>query len=303
MENRFYFDDTILDRAANMRDLTQIFTKKNRYESAIIPVWKNRSLINIKATPQGVFLKGKSAERCIEKAHQLVFLGLSDNKMFIGADISNVAELTDSMTPNNTVFEDLRNFAASINSKEAGFLAYAKAMAYWNNTHLFCGTCGASTESKKLGHERHCSNTKCAKVHFPRTDPAVIMLVIHPDQKRCLLGRNRRFKGIRFSTIAGFVEPGESLEHAVAREVFEETSIRTKSVEYLASQPWPFPASVMIGFKAQATSTEIVCSDKELIEARWFSRKEIIKLGGKNDGLPPLGYSISRWLIEKWVSQ
>ena len=129
------------------------------------------------------------------------------------------------------------------------------------------------------------------------------MLVTHPKEDKCLLGHNKKFQGLRFSTIAGFVEPGETLEQAVTREVFEETNIQVGDVIYKASQPWPFPASIMLGFNAQAITTEIICRDKELTEARWFSRAEIIRMSKKYEMLPPANLSISRWLIDCWLSE
>jgi NAD+ diphosphatase len=152
----------------------------------------------------------------------------------------------------------------------------------------------------KGGHERTCSNEACGRSHFPRTDPAVIMLVTHPTEDKALFGRNKRFQGIRFSTLAGFVEPGESLEQAVAREVKEETGIRVHQATYQASQPWPFPASIMLGFRAVALNTDIQCEDDELIEAQWFTRDEVRAM---DDTLPPSRYSISRWLIDTWLSE
>ncbi|MBT4938534.1 MAG: NAD(+) diphosphatase, partial [Rhodospirillaceae bacterium] len=175
------------------------------------------------------------------------------------------------------------------------------ALVHWHRGHQFCGVCGSETQAGRGGHDRACLNSDCGKVHFPRTDPAVIMLVTHPNEDSCLLGHNKKFQGLRYSTIAGFVEPGEMLEQAVAREVYEETNIQVVDVEYKASQPWPFPASIMLGFRARAISTEIICHDQELVEAKWFSREEVLEMADGHETLPPTNLSISRWLIDGWL--
>jgi NAD+ diphosphatase len=177
-------------------------------------------------------------------------------------------------------------------------LAYAKAMTYWHRCHRFCGNCGSPTVSTQGGHLRVCTNPQCGQHHFPRTDPAIIVLVTSGE--RCLLGRQQIWPAGRYSIIAGFVEPGESLEAAVAREVREETGIAVEQVRYWASQPWPFPSSLMLGFRAEAASTSVQLRDGELEAARWLSREEIaIELRQGALRLPP-EVSISYQLIESW---
>ncbi len=149
-------------------------------------------------------------------------------------------------------------------------LALARAMVWWHSRHRFCGVCGSPTLSEEAGHMRRCTNPECKAMHFPRTDPAVIMLVT--DGERALLGRNKNFPPGMYSTFAGFVEPGESLEDAVAREVREETGIEVGQVIYHSSQPWPFPANIMLGFHAEAMSSEIAVDYGELEDAKWFER-------------------------------
>jgi NAD+ diphosphatase len=196
--------------------------------------------------------------------------------------------------PEGTRFAELRTVAALLPEDQAGLLGYAKAMVNWRRTHRHCGRCGALTVPAKAGHVLVCTNPTCRHEQFPRIDPAIIVLVIDGD--RVLLGRQASWPAGRYSTIAGFVEPGESLEDAVAREVHEETGIRVDGIEYHSSQPWPFPSSLMLGFTARAVSHDIHLRDLELEDARWFTREDIV------NGTPylPPNVSISFRLIEHW---
>jgi NAD+ diphosphatase len=170
-------------------------------------------------------------------------------------------------------------------------------MVAWQERHRHCGTCGSRNRLLEAGFAMECSDDACRHRSFPRLDPAIIVLVHHED--RCLLGRQASWPEGRFSTIAGFVEPGESLEDALRREVREETNIEAGSCSYLGSQPWPFPAAIMIGFHATADSTDIACNDGELADARWVSRAEI---ANESVVLPP-SISIAYRLIEAWFNE
>jgi NAD+ diphosphatase len=169
-------------------------------------------------------------------------------------------------------------------------------MIAWRRRHRYCGTCGATTYAAKSGHVLVCSDPACRSEQFPRIDPAIIVLV--SDGDRALLGRQANWPLGRYSTIAGFVEPGESLEDAVAREVMEETGIEVDRIDYHSSQPWPFPASLMLGFMAHAVTSQIHLRDQELEDARWFSRAEL----AATDALLPPQQSISFRLIEHWFN-
>ena len=199
--------------------------------------------------------------------------------------------------PAGAIFEELRPLSTRLPADEAGLLAYVRALVIWRSRHQFCGVCGSPTTSQRAGHMVRCSNPDVAHEHFPRIDPAVIVLVT--DNDRVLLGRQASWPAGRFSTIAGFVEPGESLEDAVLREVHEETGVRVQEIEYHSSQPWPFPSSLMLGFRAVARTHEISLRDGELEDARWFTRDEI---AAGHPALPPPG-SISSRLIEGWFGQ
>tara|TARA_S200000501_G_scaffold123128_1_gene116151 strand:+ start:1642 stop:2679 length:1038 start_codon:yes stop_codon:yes gene_type:complete len=306
MSFRFYHENIILDRAPHFRkDKMWLTSNLKNTNTRVIPVWQDKNLFqeNNKETPSPIILSGATAQNICNEARDIVFLGLVQNNIYFAADINNCEDPYSMGLPKRSVFADLRLLATSIDYLEAGYLAYARALVYWGQNNQFCGQCGSKTKSINGGHERKCISETCSKSIFPRTDPAVIMLVTHPTDDKCLLGHNKKFKGLRFSTIAGFVEPGETLEQAVSREVFEETNIRVENVKYQASQPWPFPASIMLGFTAQATSTEIICHDGELEEARWFSRQEVLEMSNSDNMLPPPKLSISRWLIDTWLEK
>ena len=212
---------------------------------------------------------------------------------------------------------DLRSAAAQWPMFDASVFAQARALQHWRSRNRFCGVCGGEVALARGGWQGAC--TRCAVEHYPRTDPAVIVAV--SDGARLLLGRQQSWPARRYSVVAGFVEPGESLEQTVAREVMEETAVRVRSCRYLASQPWPFPGALMLGFIADAESDEPRVGD-ELEEARWFSADEIraaqareapfaagvdasVPPAGVDDGGPLLSarISIARWLIERWLAE
>jgi NAD+ diphosphatase len=192
----------------------------------------------------------------------------------------------------------LRQVGALLSDRDAGLLTHAVALAYWHDSHTHCPRCGTPTVPAPAGHQATCP--KDGSQHFPRIDPAVIMLVIDPED-RCLLARNATWPERRMSVLAGFVEPGESLEHAVAREVAEETSIRVGQIEYLGSQPWPMPRSLMLGFRSVAPGgQQIRVDEEEIVEARWFTRTELrAAIDAGELAIAPTS-SIARRLIEYW---
>nr|WP_321454510.1 NAD(+) diphosphatase [uncultured Cohaesibacter sp.] len=191
---------------------------------------------------------------------------------------------------------------------QLGAIAQARGLLNWHENSPFCSKCGSKTVVTLGGARRDCPN--CGAIHFPRTDPAVIMLVLRRDPdgvERCLLAHHTRFSGPMFTTLAGFMEQGETIEAAVRREVFEEAAVRVGSVRYMASQPWPFPASLMIGCYAEALSSEITIDPTELTDARWFTRQEVkVMMDRSTDSeMPhtPGPFSIAAWLIRSWVNQ
>jgi NAD+ diphosphatase len=191
----------------------------------------------------------------------------------------------------------LRTVGPVLSAQDAGLVVQAQALAEWHRAHRFCSRCGGGLVVSGGGYVLECES--CERHHFPRTDPAVIMLVVD-DEDRALLGRQPSWPAGRFSTLAGFVDPGESLEQAVAREVMEEAGVEVADVTYFGNQPWPFPASLMVGFFARAVSTEVHVDGDEIEEARWFSRGEVLAGAEAGSLVLPGGISISRSLVEAW---
>ncbi|MDE2302752.1 MAG: NAD(+) diphosphatase [Sphingomonadales bacterium] len=192
---------------------------------------------------------------------------------------------------------------ARIAPEELALYGLARSLAGWHARHRFCAVCGSPTRLARGGWQRDCSGATCGAAHFPRVDPVVIMTVEHDDA--LLLGRQPRFPPQRYSALAGFVEPGESLEEAVAREVFEEAGVEVGAVRYVASQPWPFPSSLMIGCEARARGRELRIDAKELEDARWFTRAEVrAAMRGEPDApfLPPPPHAIAWHLLDRWLA-
>ena len=222
-----------------------------------------------------------------------VFLGLAGDRPLFAIDAA--ADEPDRGRP-----AGLREVATELPADEAALGAYAASLLSWHRRHRFCANCGAATEATDGGHERRCP--ACDAHHFPRTDPVVIVRVADAHD-RLLLGRQASWPEGRFSVLAGFVEPGETLEEAVRREVAEESGVTVDDVAYVASQPWPFPSSLMIGFNALAAAGDPRPGDGELEEVRWFEREEVeAAAAGTADVFLSPSYSISRRLIDGWLA-
>ncbi len=283
-----------LDRNARLRDdASWLETLSLEADAFLIPVWQARNLVvTTPGGPQARLLEWRHARDLVSSSSELVLLGEFRNRLCFAFELRGAER----PVLEDAEFADLRAVGGALDHDEAGLLAYARAMILWRGRHRFCGACGAPTSSSRAGHVMTCS--RCETPHFPRIDPAIIVLVSEGEgaNERALLGRQAAWPAGRYSTIAGFVEPGESLEDAVAREVREETGVDTAEITYHSSQPWPFPASLMLGFTARARSVDITCHDGELEGARWFSRADL-DLGRV---LLPPAQSISYRLIDDW---
>ncbi|HET9141429.1 NAD(+) diphosphatase [Actinophytocola sp.] len=260
--------------------------------TTVLPMWRDRCLV---AAGEPVWVRG-------DPAAEPVLLGLRDGHGVFAVDLSGLDEPEAVRLAGADGTADTRSLVGSLPAQDCGLLAYARGILHWNRNQRFCGACGGRTEPREAGHLRVCQS--CAKLLFPRIEPAVIMLVELPGEpNRCLLGRHRGAPADRFSTLAGFVEVGESLEDAVRREVAEEAGVVVDSVVYQGSQAWPFPSGIMLGFRARAASAEIGVDETELLEARWFTAAELrARMADPATGPYRLD-SIGRQLIETWVAE
>lgn len=310
-----------LDRATHLRaDPRWLSGRLSDPASRVVPVWRERSLVvrtarevhagasADRAAYEPVLLPPAAVASVSEPPEEWIFLGLDggpdDGRALFAADVSGEEE--DGEPPSGVTlegegeFHDLRGVGAMLGQGDGSLLAYARAIVTWSRRHRFCGTCGCPTRPAQGGHVRRCGDETCGAEHFPRTDPAIIVLVTDGD--RCLLGRKDIWPEGVYSTLAGFVEPGESLSEAVVREVREETGIEVDSVRYRSSQPWPFPASLMLGFRAERVGGELTVARQELADARWFERADFARR--RETGLRlPGRVSISRRLIEDWLAR
>jgi NAD+ diphosphatase len=294
-----------LDRAGmRRRDQDWIAQLLARPQTRLVPVWRQQNFVLQTDMPGIATLLRETAADLLQSADEIALLGLEgdpDNGIaYFAVEISHLeAPETHPLLSNVGRFADIRSVGPLLGQEDGQLLAYARGLMHWHNRHRFCGVCGSKTISEDAGHQRRCSNSACNTVHFPRTDPAVIMAV--SDGERLLLGRQASWPPGMRSVLAGFVEPGESLEEAVAREVKEEVGIEVEDVRYHSSQPWPFPSSIMLGFNARARSTEIRLSPEEIAEAAWYTRDQLRACPEDETFRLPRRDSIARRLVEDWI--
>ncbi|MXN66847.1 NAD(+) diphosphatase [Stappia sp. GBMRC 2046] len=299
----FAYGANPLDRLSEHRGDAEWFNRHRTSDTARFLLFSaDRPVVDVSGKALNIFHGQALAEEFAATIEETVLLGFRPQTE---APVFSVQILAaEEEIERNGAFKliDIRSLAiqGALPPEDLGILAQARALGHWHMTHGFCSRCGEKSVMTQGGYRRDCPN--CGGLHFPRTDPVAIMLIADGDE--CLLGRPPRLAEGVYSTLAGFIEPGETVEDAVRREVFEESGIKVGKVAYRASQPWPFPASLMIGCSGEALSRDIVMDETELEDCRWFSRDEVRRMmaGEHDEGkiIPP-GISIAHWLIREWV--
>ncbi len=299
-----FYAGAALERLAQLRrDAAWIAARLADPATRILPIWRAHNLVIPGSAPRAGWLPVERARRLLNEAREIAFLGYHQRIAHFAIEVSHlddpapVASLAEA-----AAFTDLRAVGPLLDRDQGALLAYARGLMHWHARHRFCGVCGAATESLDAGHVRRCTNAACGAQHFPRTDPAVIMLV-HDGGERAVLGRQKQWPPGMHSVLAGFVEPGESLEDAVRREVAEEVGLALTEVRYQSSQPWPFPSSIMLGFTARAAAGELRLAADELEAARWYKRAELRASPEDESFRLPRRDSIARRLVEDWLAE
>jgi NAD+ diphosphatase len=293
-----HYSGTAFERAGERRrDQAWIAARLADPETRLVPVWRGRSLIRDGAA---VLLPAAESWHLVESApSEPIFLGIDERHALFALDLSHLEEAQTGQLAGEAQFTELYGIAIQLMRREASLLSHAAWLVHWTQRHRFCGACGHPTRAEEAGHVRKCGNPACGVSHFPRTDPAVIVVVEHDD--RCLLARQKGWPDRLHSCLAGFVEPGESAEEAVVREVKEESGVTVGAVRFHGTQPWPYPCSLMLGFYAEAEAAALDLGDDELAEAAWYSRAELADPEALGIRLPRHD-SIARRLIDDWIA-
>jgi len=297
-----YFSTYFIDRVSDKRRDDEWLAHQLANEATrFIPVWNLKNLLTDEGdVPQPVYLSPGDVQHLLPMAESTVLLGMTPERTYFAIGLSSAADSPPSELADLGEFQDLRWIASRLDERDIALLAYAQAMTYWHCRHKNCGDCGSPTRSLEGGMLRECTNEACGQQHFPRTDPAIIVLITYGQ--RCLLGRKSWWPEGMYSNVSGFVEPGESLEDALVREVREETGVEVVKMTYHSSQPWPFPSSLMLGFTAVAASETIRIDEDELEDAVWFSREELRNRMQQGTLRLPMPVSISFRMIEEWYN-
>ena len=288
------------DRAIERRRQAEWLREQLSGSAQLIALWRERNLFRWGRENGPLYLDACTVTIPLST----IFLGVRSNgRSLFAADVRDATEEEEALkilrlNGDQARFVQLRAFDGSLTPEDRSLLFYSRSMIHWHQEQRFCGRCGAPTQVEEGGHVMGCTNPDCAAKHFPRTDPATIMLV--HDGEKCLLGRQASWPAGVYSTLAGFVEPGETLEEAVFREVKEESGVEVKNIRYFSSQPWPFPQSLMLGFVAEAINKELSCGS-ELEDVRWFTLSEARELLVKLSTRFPHLDTIAKRLIRHWV--
>jgi NAD+ diphosphatase len=295
-----------LDRASASRiDPAWVRTQLDDPRSRLLPMWRDRCLVTA-AAPLSLPTSGARGVLEAADAGEPVFLGLDGGAPVFTVDLSPL-DLPDCLAlAGADDAAEVRALVSGLSPAHASVLAYARGVLSWHRNQQFCGTCGARTSAEHGGHMRQCTGEQCARQWFPRIEPAVLVLIESPagahGPARCLLARHHLSGADSYSTVAGFVEVGESLEDAVRREVAEETGVAVGEVAYHTSQAWPFPAGIMLAFRARATSDVIAVDGDEIVDAHWFTRAEVAARAAA--GRPPWrDDSIGKLLVGAWLAE
>jgi len=285
------YNGLLLDRAGPRRgDPDWIARTREHPDTRVLAFWRDRCL-TAGGRPVGV------------DDPDAIMLGIAGEAGVFAADLSHLDEGAALRAAGADAATDIRTMFRGLDAEESATLAYARGMLHWARNQRYCGACGNLTDPRHGGHQRVCRG--CGKLLFPRIEPAVIMLVEAPGEpRRCLLARHRGAAPNAYATLAGFVEIGESFEDAVRRELAEEAGVRVTSVAYQASQAWPFPSGIMVGFRAVAESDEVAVDHDELLEAHWFTRAQVRDLlaAHRADGRDRPD-SIEAFLIQTWLAE
>ncbi len=301
MELELAFAGASLNRLDHRRT-DHVWLEEQAQKGLYLPLWRGKPLISF--DDQGAHLGWVAAEQIAplrELGATQILLGEAQGQMFFAIDATSLDQpRTRGPLAGAGKMIDARSIAPDLTPGDAAVLAQARSMLQWHHTHPFCARCGAPSELREAGYKRVC--TSCSASHFPRTDPVVIMAIHH--EGRCLLGRKPMFPPGLFTCLAGFIEPGESIEDAARREALEEAGVRVGEVTYVASQPWPFPSQLMVGLLAEALDDQITVGPDELEDARWFTRDELAKtVAGEHETYrvpPPL--AIAHQLMRAWLA-
>jgi len=283
-----------IDRQTEQRcDVTRLQAFANEETARFLPVHQRHCLLQAERD-ELLLLTPSSSDQ------SLCYLGLVQGQPLFAVHLQDDQQATQLAAAVAGRWVDLRTAAACVTADDAGLIAYAIAIGNWQRRHRYCGSCGSTNLTQDAGHRMRCSNADCGQITFPRIDPAMITLIEHDDA--ILLGRQAKWPQRRYSTLAGFVEPGESIEDAVRREVMEEAGVELDQIHYHSSQPWPFPGSLMLGFRTTARTTRLRIGS-ELADARWWTLAEFERSVRARELLLSMPQSIAFALISDWYGE